>query len=72
MFRFNHHHQGAYYLSLLKLYLAKNRCGWFILYSLGRVHVMQKCCSKIFQKKIVNKVYNFAFSLLRTIFFLYR
>jgi hypothetical protein len=23
MFRFNHHHQGAYYLSLLKLYLLK-------------------------------------------------
>jgi len=23
MFRFNHHHQGAYYLSLLKLQLLK-------------------------------------------------
>jgi hypothetical protein len=34
MFRFNHHHQGAYYLSLLKLQLLKqsvkiHRCGWF-------------------------------------------
>jgi len=34
MFRFNHHHQGAYYLSLLKLYLLKlsvkiHRCSWF-------------------------------------------
>ena len=34
MFRFNHHRQGAHYLSLLKLQLLKysvkiHRCGWF-------------------------------------------
>ena len=34
MFRFNHHHQGAYYLSLLKLQLLNqsvkiHRCGLF-------------------------------------------
>jgi hypothetical protein len=33
MFRLNHHHQGAYYLSLLKLQLLRytvktHRCGW--------------------------------------------
>jgi hypothetical protein len=34
MFRFNYHHQAAYYLSLLKLLLLKysikaHWCGWF-------------------------------------------
>jgi hypothetical protein len=34
MFLFNHQHQGADYLSLIKLYLLKysvkiHRCGWF-------------------------------------------
>ena len=34
MFQFNHHHQGAYYLSLLKLLLLKqsfkiHQCGQF-------------------------------------------
>jgi hypothetical protein len=30
MFRFNHHHQGAYYLSFAKVIVIKiHRCDWF-------------------------------------------
>jgi hypothetical protein len=56
MFRFNRHHQGAYYLSLLKLQLFKqsvktHSCGWFggvaapssgsVLFELAKVIVIK-------------------------------